>query len=92
MDVNKADVFVGGWDPDSNLPVYHLYIYTWKEGDLALESDHYSLIDKTYSILTKEKVRWKWKKTLWNKLEDSLTSSLGSKLKARFEEKLQEGD
>ena len=72
MDVLWAEVYVGGRDPESNLPVYHLYIYTWKEGDLALESDHYSLIDKTYSILTKEKARWKRKKTLWTKLESSL--------------------
>ena len=46
---------MGGKDPDSNMPVYHLFVYTRKMGDYALESDHYSLIDKTYSILTKEK-------------------------------------
>lgn len=84
MDVLKSEVYVGGKDPESNLLVYHLYIYTWKEGQLALESDHYSLIDKTYSILTKEKARWKRKKTLRTKLEDSLQQSLGSKLKQRL--------
>lgn len=76
-DIQKSEVYVGGTDPESNLPVYHLYVFTRKSGDFPLESDHYSLVDKTYSILTKEKARWKRKKTKKLVITDGATSLSG---------------
>ncbi len=51
VDLQNTEVYVGGKDKVSNLTMYHLYIYTRKSGDYKLESDHFSQIDKTYSIL-----------------------------------------
>jgi hypothetical protein len=63
-DIDKCEVYMSGKDEESNLTVYRLVIYTRKEGMHKLESDRFSLIDKVYSILTKEKARWKRKKKL----------------------------
>jgi hypothetical protein len=63
-DIEKCEVYMSGKDVESNLTVYRLVIYSRKEGEFKLESDRFSLIDKTYSILTKEKARWKRKKKL----------------------------
>ena len=38
-DIQKMQVYVGGQDPESSQPVYHLYVFTRKQGDFAFESD-----------------------------------------------------
>jgi hypothetical protein len=61
IDIEKTEVYQGGIDPITNSPLYHLYLYTRKSGDYAIESSQFALIDKTFSILFQEKARWKKK-------------------------------
>lgn len=55
IDVFKCEVYVGDKDPESSMPIYHLYIWSRSHGNYLLETDNYSLVDKTHSIVSKEK-------------------------------------
>ena len=53
--ITDVTVYEGGVDAEDELKLYHLYVYSRKKKNYKFETVQYSLIDKTYSILSKEK-------------------------------------
>lgn len=54
-EITDIAVYEGGTDDKTRQKLYHLYVYSKKNRNYVFETVHYSLIDKTYSILSKEK-------------------------------------
>lgn len=55
LDITDIAVYEGGADKDTSQKLYHLYVYSRKNKNYVFETVQYSLIDKTYSIVSKEK-------------------------------------
>lgn len=54
-DLTDISVYEGGKDKETEQKLYHLYVYSRKNRNYVFETVQYALIDKTYSILSKEK-------------------------------------
>ena len=54
-DIIEISVYEGGVDDETKAKLYHLYIYSRRNKNFVFETDEYHLIDKTYSIVSKEK-------------------------------------
>jgi hypothetical protein len=54
-EITDVTVYEGGVDTENKLKMYHLYVYSRKRRNYKFETTQYALIDKTYSILSKEK-------------------------------------
>jgi hypothetical protein len=54
-DITDIAVYEGGKDSETEQKLYHLYVYSKKNSNHVFETVQYSLVDKTYSIVSKEK-------------------------------------
>lgn len=53
--INDITIYEGGKDRETEQKLYHLYVYGRRNKNYVFETVQYSLVDKTYSILSKEK-------------------------------------
>jgi vacuolar protein sorting-associated protein 13A/C len=54
-EINDIAVYEGGEDDEAKQKLYHLYVYAKRNKNHVFETIQYALVDKTYSILSKEK-------------------------------------
>lgn len=54
-EISDIAVYEGGKDTETEQKLYHLYVYSKRNKNHVFETVQYSLVDKTYSIISKEK-------------------------------------
>eukprot|EP00344_Euplotes_crassus_P011103 CAMPEP_0197018198 /NCGR_PEP_ID=MMETSP1380-20130617/79966_1 /TAXON_ID=5936 /ORGANISM="Euplotes crassus, Strain CT5" /LENGTH=753 /DNA_ID=CAMNT_0042445389 /DNA_START=109 /DNA_END=2369 /DNA_ORIENTATION=- len=55
LDIQDIAVYEGGKDSETSQKLYHLYVYSRRNKNFVFETVEYPLIDKTFSIVSKEK-------------------------------------